>query len=98
MPVMEIGVPHPGNNRDGILLRFPFDEDVNAELMDEIHPGRDRGFKPELEGWWVAAEHATTAESILLRRWPEILIVGNEGGDYILNRRGDRVSQFGLFG
>jgi len=94
---LEIDIPNPDDDRPGVLLRFPYDAEFIEELKDAVRPARDRGFKPALEGWWVAEAHRETAEQLLADRFGSYAVLGEYGGDYVVNSDGSRIGQGGLF-
>lgn len=96
VPTIEYGAHHPEDGRPGVFLRTPYDSVFVEELKSAL-PWRDRAWLPSEGVWWVSDRHRQYAQGLLLDRWPEIMVVGAEGGDYLLDRDGVITKQFGLF-
>ena len=81
-PTLERDVTNPADDRPGVLLRAPYNEELAAALK-EITPSRDRRWVPELEGWWAAADHEEHVVRAALAAFGHVLVLGREGDQYI---------------
>lgn len=96
--MVEVGVPNPEDDRDGVLVIAPYEEQL-VEDLKEIRPWSDRYYDREnfqRDGWWVAAEHRSYVVRCLRGYFSHINIVGAEGGDQYLDGSG-RVHRQGRF-
>lgn len=84
---LERGVPGPRDDRQGLLLRAPYNETFIDEIKSTI-PQSDRYWSPALEGWWLAEECEDTAIALLLEHYGEVMLIDPNGGDELIDRHG----------
>lgn len=84
---LERGVPGPKDDRPGLLLRAPYNEQFIDELKSTL-PGADRYWSPALEGWWLAEECEDAVVELVLYHYGEVMLLDPDGGDELIDRHG----------
>lgn len=78
-------------------LRTPYDAAFVTALKARI-PHTQRSWSQDRSVWTVDLCAVAVARDVMLEAWPEILVTGDGGEDYLLDRFGTMTSQPSLFG
>lgn len=88
---------YPGpDDRDGFLVRTPFD-DAFVEELKAMVPSADRRWWADSRAWWVAAEQEDLLVHLLLRRFGGYEVYDEDAGEVVIvGRDGRRAVQGGF--